>query len=99
MNDTITHAATGVYDVAVERAVRQLVTGLRSALATRKAHPSYGYTKADLRERLAQVEGAAFAAHALANGGPSASPRAAASQVLHDLGIDLGDLHDRVNAA
>lgn len=55
--------------------IRSHRTGLENALRTRKAHPTYGITKADLRERLARLEGLLHAYNIIVNGWASAAVR------------------------
>lgn len=52
--------------------IRSQRAGLVNALRTRKVHPSYGITKADLRERLAHLEGLLYAYGVLTTGHASA---------------------------
>lgn len=49
------------------REIRNAHAGLRAALRNRADHPSYGYTKAGIRQRLARLEGL-IAAHAIMTG-------------------------------
>lgn len=77
----------------LEIALFQAVCGLRNAAATRAAHPTYGVTKADLRERLAHVEGIAHALDAVEQGYNSASVALAAERALRThLSIDIRGL-------
>ena len=52
--------------------IRSQRAGLVNALRTRKAHPTYGITKADLRERLAHLEGLLYAYGVMTTGHASA---------------------------
>lgn len=93
-NDTTPAAQVGQTPVEVlEIALFQAVNGLRSAARTRQSHPTYGVTKADLRERLAHIEGIAHALDAVEQGWISASVKLAADRVLRDhLNIELRGL-------
>jgi hypothetical protein len=93
-NDRSPAAANGQTPVEVlEIALFQAVNGLRSAARTRQSHPTYGVTKADLRERLAHVEGIAHALDAVEQGYNSASIKLAADRVLRDhLNIEMRGL-------
>lgn len=82
----------------------RVVTGhkvrLTNDLSTRRVHPSYGITKADLRETLHNLYGAAAAAEAVRTGFHSASTNlAAVSYCDQVLGFDLTDLAQQVREA
>jgi hypothetical protein len=100
-NDPTPAARVGQTPVEVlEIALFQAVCGLRNAAATRVAHPTFGVTKADLRERLAHVEGIAHALDAVERGYNSASVALAADRVLRDhLSIELRGLQALVKEA
>ncbi len=73
--------------------------GLMNAILCRKEHPSYGYTKASIRERLAHLEGLLYAWQTLTTGFASANFVSAACDAAIALDIDLPDLRQRVEAA
>ena len=79
MIDTITANSTNLDILAKE--VRNQKAALVNAMRTRKAHPSYGITKADLRERLAHLEGLLFAYGVMADRKASAIILAQAGEV------------------
>ena len=89
----------GIYDrvETLAREVRSTHNGLMSYLHTRRDHPTYGITKADLRERLAHLEGLAYAYGVMVTGEASATLRLQAEDVLDRyFDINLRGLHQRV---
>ena len=64
--------------------IRSQKAGLVNAMRTRKAHPTYGVTKADLRERLAHLEGLLFAYGVQTTGHASAMLIAQAREVASE---------------
>lgn len=83
---------------ATEKAVARLANMLRSDLASRREHPSYGVTKAQLREALAHLEGALYA-HGVSIEAERGSTLMAMRSAARDLGLDLDALRAEVRAA
>lgn len=80
---------------------------LISSVANRKIHPSYGYTKAMLKELLAQLEGMLYGYY-LVNGGHSVNLSMGANEAYsalfaegsnHVFPATLVELHAKVRAA
>jgi hypothetical protein len=73
--------------------------GLLAALNTRKYHPTFGVTKASLRERLARLEGLLYAHGIVLERKRSANFPAQAVESAVDYGFILVDLARRVQDA
>lgn len=73
--------------------------GLMNAISTRKEHPTYGYTKADVLGRLHRLEGLLQAYHIVTTGEASASPSFDTFAAAKTLDIDLTTLSNRARAA
>jgi hypothetical protein len=57
----------------LERECKASYNGLMNAILNRKDHPTYGYTKKDILERLAFMEGLLYAYHVMKTGEASGS--------------------------
>ena len=66
----------------VEGLIRREVGALRGALRTREAHPTYGVTKASLRDRLSRIEGISLVWVTLYDDSGNASPVACAQRAV-----------------
>lgn len=83
---------------ALDAEIRNNHSGLRNALATRKAHPTYGVTKTDLWMRLHRLEGLLYA-RGVFEGRRSASFEMQASEEASTFGVDLTGLRIQIKNA
>jgi hypothetical protein len=81
----------------LETQIQHGVYGLTNNTRTRKAHPSYGYTKAGLRAEFNVLVGLLYAWH-IVTLGPNASSLSAARAAANVLGWDLDRLADDIDA-
>jgi len=87
------------YEARLGTEVRNRINSVKNGLANRKAHPSYGYSKAMLRRELAQLEGLLYA-HYLATSGTSVHLEGAAH--MHGVemfGVDTRALGSQIGRA
>lgn len=70
-----------------------------NSIICRKQHPSYGYTKAIIREELAHLEGLLYAYHLITGHDPTVYLPSGARQAAEALDIDLADLRARADKA
>ena len=80
----------------LEGAARSAAAGLGNATTTRRIHPSYGVTKADLRQRYARLEGMLYAYWVAAHSQAGASVAMQAWEAANELDIDLFSLTEGV---
>ena len=80
-------------------AIRGERVALENMMRTRRAHPSYGITKGDLRDRLNVLVGMLFAYGAVMYDRNSASAWMQAEEIADEFGFDLSDLRERVREA
>ena len=80
----------------LEREIGAQRNGLMNAILMRKEHPTYGYTKAEIRRVFARIEGLLYAWQTITTGFASANFIGAAREAGDALGIDLIDLRNRV---
>ena len=83
----------------LEREMAHTRNGLVNAIVCRRDHPTFGYKKADILERLAHLEGMLFAWRVITTGHGSANLPAAVDAAADALGIDLADLRKRAKAS
>lgn len=82
------------------RECRSARNSLFNAIATRKAHPTYGYTKAKLRHQLEFLEGLLYAYHLMATGEASAAHLLQIRQAAENLlGENIDAIRQEVEAA
>lgn len=81
----------------VESEARHVAGSVMSALATRKAHPSYGYTKVGMRLDVERLVGIGQALAILADEGTTEN--AGIAYLKKHLDVDVRDLHARIDAA
>jgi hypothetical protein len=87
----------------LEREIGNAHTSINSALASRRDHPSYGYTKTELRASLHRLEGMItawlYVTGRWDHAGSVVFYDHTAATVRDALGIDLAELHARVKGA
>ena len=83
----------------LEREMAHTRNGLVNAIVCRREHPSYGYTKKDILERLAHLEGMLFAWAVIATGEGTANMHAHVMLASDMLGIDIAGLRQKAKAA
>lgn len=70
-----------------------------NSIISRKQHPSYGYTKALIREEVAHLEGLLYAYHLVTGHDPTVYLPSGARQAAAALDIDLNDIRARADRA
>lgn len=90
------HAPDATSVSLIEREIRNAEAGVRNAIATRKAHPSYGYTKASIRADFDRLVGLGQALSIIKGLGTTDS---AGKGAIEGLGIDLRALSAAVSAS
>lgn len=80
----------------IDREIRNVVASVGVSIANRKAHPTYGYTKASIRADLDRAIGLGQAAALLTGSGSTAS---AGVEYIESLGIDVRVLRNAIKGA
>jgi hypothetical protein len=83
----------------LEREIRATVNNLGNAIACRRDHPSYGYTKAGIIATLSRLEGLLQAHHIMTTGEASATWAFDAHASAKSLNVELSAWQARAKAA